>query len=273
MFGESHAAHALLRKAWDTSDENPRHGEEQQQPSEDDGGRLHQPRDEPAEGSATVEERAKIEQEEAAPSADGHPLCLRCGIGSVAAASANKYCVPCEDLMELQELAEAKRDQPAEASQPGEPGVMRGRDAAQVVYQTPCLWQVVQELACPDVTPDMFAELRKKLPVSGELVFSKDAACTAKSPVVVLFPPSGGWGTTRNMQDQLPVPAIYVKIDVPGNFKMALPQYALELLELLRVHAATSRRRKVLVGFSRGGRWVNELALQYPYLFHAAIVT
>ena len=98
----------------------------------------------------------------------------------------------------------------------------------------------------------------------------------AAGPIVVLLPPGGGWRQT--LVGQLPVRATYIVLDgirhtgKHGQWRMPLPEWLPQLLERLRTDPRTSHRRKVLVGYSRGGRWINELALDYSYLFQGGVV-
>ena len=91
-----------------------------------------------------------------------------------------------------------------------------------------------------------------------------------RAPVVVLLSGAGGFGG-----DGAPRPLAsvwYFWADIGGNSRAPFTQSIPMALEALRKTTTKTTKNKILLaGFSRGGRWVDEVILEHAELFDFAI--
>ena len=92
------------------------------------------------------------------------------------------------------------------------------------------------------------------------------------APVAVFIAGAGGlYKGQLPAFAKAPLPLWAVVIDLPGNAKVRTPPWLVPLLRHLRAITTPSRNAILMIGFSRGGAWLIDCALQAADCIDAAI--
>ena len=75
-----------------------------------------------------------------------------------------------------------------------------------------------------------------------------------------------------DMPFNCPKPCWYANMQVDGNHKVAVPQAFFQLIKDLHVMCSHNKNSIVAWGFSRGGRWLEEIVREYSVYLDVAII-